>query len=366
METILFIVLIIIVLISVFFLYPMQQKLTDLQKPKEGDENLFIMIQNQIQEQARSVQDLTKTLDQKIAESTKSMNTSQQHLHTTLQEQFSQNTRLIQGISGQSTKMIGEITEKLTSLDKTNQQVIGFSAQLTNLEKVLTSQKQRGNLGEAGLQLVLENILPPGAFALQYEFEDGDTVDAAVFTKDGIIPVDAKFPLENYNKLVDEVVGRLWKGKEATPYFSLVNSLEYLPGVPEMFTYVESQDYITAIVSASSLDVAKRVQNDYGIDHLFANQLIIKEGKVAGEFVWPIGAGKDKKAEIIRHLCTDLGISAKEVIYIGDSDTDIEAFKEVGLAIAFNSSSDALQKVATHVVDSHNLVDVIPILKMYR
>jgi len=182
----------------------MQQKLTDLQKPKEGDENLFIMIQNQIQEQARSVQDLTKTLDQKIAESTKSMNTSQQHLHNTLQEQFSQNTRLIQGISGQSTKMIGEITEKLTSLDKTNQQVIGFSAQLTNLEKVLTSQKQRGNLGEAGLQLVLENILPPGAFALQYEFEDGDTVDAAVFTKDGIIPVDAKFPLENYNKLVDE------------------------------------------------------------------------------------------------------------------------------------------------------------------
>ena len=177
METILFIVLIIIVLISVFFLYSMQQKLTDLQKPKEGDENLFIMIQNQIQEQARSVQDLTKTLDQKIAESTKSMNTSQQHLHTTLQEQFSQNTRLIQGISGQSTKMIGEITEKLTSLDKTNQQVIGFSAQLTNLEKVLTSQKQRGNLGEAGLQLVLENILPPGAFSLQYEFEDGDTVD---------------------------------------------------------------------------------------------------------------------------------------------------------------------------------------------
>ena len=197
-------VLLVILLITLYFIFSMQQKLTDLQKPKEGDENLFIMIQNQIQEQARSVQDLTKTLDQKIAESTKSMNTSQQHLHTTLQEQFSQNTRLIQGISGQSTKMIGEITEKLTSLDKTNQQVIGFSAQLTNLEKVLTSQKQRGNLGEAGLQLVLENILPPGAFSLQYEFEDGDTVDAAVFTKDGIIPVDAKFPLENYNRLVDE------------------------------------------------------------------------------------------------------------------------------------------------------------------
>ena len=204
MEITLFIVLIIIVLISLFLLYSMQQKLTALQKPKEGEDNLFIMIQNQIQEQARNVQDLTKTVDQKLAESAKAMNQSQQHLHTTLQEQFSQNTKLIQGISGQSTKMIGEITEKLTSLDKTNQQVIGFSAQLTNLEKVLTSQKQRGNLGEAGLQLVLENILPPGAFSLQHEFEGGDIVDAAVFTKDGIIPVDAKFPLENYNRLVDE------------------------------------------------------------------------------------------------------------------------------------------------------------------
>jgi len=75
---------------------------------------------------------------------------------------------------------------------------------LSNLEKVLTSQKQRGNLGEAGLQLVLENILPPTAFALQYQFEDGDTVDAAIFAKDGIIPVDAKFSLENYNRVVNE------------------------------------------------------------------------------------------------------------------------------------------------------------------
>ena len=167
----------------------------------------------------------------------------------------------------------------------------------------------------------------------------------------------------DYPKLVEEVVGRLWKGKNANPYFELVNSIEYLPGVKELFDYVKNQDLITAIISASSIDVARRIQKDYGIDHLFANELVIRDGMVAGEFVWPIGAGKEKKAQIIRHLCEDLGISPQEVIYVGDSNTDIEAFKTVGLSIAFNSDSQELKSVATHVVESNNLADVLPYLQ---
>jgi len=173
------------------------KKLEDTKKPKEGEKELFSLLQNQIQE-------LNRTVDQKMTDTTKTMNETQVNINKTIQEQFGQNTRLIQGITGESNKMISNITEKLTSLDKTNQQVIGFSEQLNNLEKVLTNQKHRGNLGEAGLQLVLENILPPTAFTLQYQFEDGDTVDAIVQTKDGIIPVDAKFSLDNYNRLLNE------------------------------------------------------------------------------------------------------------------------------------------------------------------
>ena len=68
---------------------------------------------------------------------------------------------------------------------------------------------------------------------------------------------------------------------------------------------------------------------------------------------------KKKKAQIIKDLCRDLGIETKEVIYVGDSDTDIEAFKEVGLSIAFNTTSEELKKVATHVVASNNLKDIL-------
>lgn len=178
----------------VFLMYNKMKSMTASQQPQD---QLFGLLQNQMEA-------LTKTMDNRIEQTNKSMNDSQRHMHQVLQDQFAQNTRMIQGITGQSTKMISEITEKLTSLDKTNQQVVNFSEQLTNLEKVLTSQKKRGNLGEAGLQLVLENILPPTAFAFQHTFADGDIVDAAIFTKDGIIPVDAKFPLDNYNRLVHE------------------------------------------------------------------------------------------------------------------------------------------------------------------
>lgn len=176
--------LLIATLVAIFFLY---KKLQEQGKPKEGQNQLFMMLQQQIQE-------LNKTVDQKMSETHKAMGETRENIHQTIQRQF-----------GQSTKVITEITEKLTSLDKTNQQVIGFSEQLTNLEKVLTNQKKRGNLGEAGLQLVLENMLPPTAFDLQYSFEDGDIVDAAIFTKDGIIPVDAKFSLDNYQRIVDAI-----------------------------------------------------------------------------------------------------------------------------------------------------------------
>jgi len=168
-----------------------------------------------------------------------------------------------------------------------------------------------------------------------------------------------KYLHTNYQKLVEEVVQRLWYGKDAAPYYELVNSLEYIVGVEETLQHVHQRGYLTAIVSASSIDVARRVQQDFGIDHLFANELVIRDGKISGEFVWPIGAGKEKKADMIRGLCRDLNITPQEVIYIGDSDTDLEAFKVVGRSIAFNTASEELRKVATYYVKGNNLAEVI-------
>jgi len=144
-------------------------------KDPKTDDQSFVMIQNQLNE-------VTKTLDSKLSDTNKMVNTKM----------------------SESLNVIKDVTESLTKLDKTNQQVMGVTDKLQNLEKVLLSQKRRGNLGEAGLKLVLENILPPTAYQFQYEIDKERRVDAAIFTKDGIIPVDAKFSLENYKRVLDE------------------------------------------------------------------------------------------------------------------------------------------------------------------
>ncbi len=167
----------------------------------------------------------------------------------------------------------------------------------------------------------------------------------------------------DFNMLVDAVVVNLWAGKDAKQYYDLVESIEYLPGVKETFDFVHKKGYSSAIVSGSSIDVAKRVQKDHGAMHLFANELVIKDGKITKESYWPVAEGTKEKAEIITKLCKDLDISRLECIYIGDSKKDIEAFKIVGKSIAFNSTCPELKAIATHVVDSKNLTDVIQYLE---
>jgi DNA recombination protein RmuC len=104
-----------------------------------------------------------------------------------------------------STKLIGEVTRDLTELKESNKQVMSITDELKLLQNTLQNPKQRGVLGEYFLQTVLENVLPPERYKLQYRFKDGETVDAAIILDKGkILPVDSKFSLENYNRLVDE------------------------------------------------------------------------------------------------------------------------------------------------------------------
>ena len=99
---------------------------------------------------------------------------------------------------------IREIIRGVTKVDETGKQMVGFADQLQSLQDILKNPKQRGVLGEYYLETLLKNVLPPGSYQMQYAFPDGNIVDAAVFVKDKIIPIDSKFSLENYNRIVEE------------------------------------------------------------------------------------------------------------------------------------------------------------------
>lgn len=129
------------------------------------------------------INELSRTIDNKLHESNRSMNESMRHQ------------------SSETTRIIADITEKITRLDETNKQVVGFTDQLKSLQDILKNPKQRGILGEYYLETLLKNTMPPGSYQMQYAFPDGNIVDAVVFVKDKIIPIDSKFSLENYNRI---------------------------------------------------------------------------------------------------------------------------------------------------------------------
>lgn len=110
----------------------------------------------------------------------------------------------IQTQFAESSKLVTDVTKSLTELKETNKQVVGVTDELKTLQNILQNPKQRGVLGEFYLESVLENVLPPERFKMQYRFEDGEIVDAAVFLeKKKVLPVDSKFSLENYNRFVE-------------------------------------------------------------------------------------------------------------------------------------------------------------------
>ncbi len=163
-------------------------------KPHESENKLMLefieSLRKEVRESGNETRKETQTKLDKIDERiSKGLEFSSQ----TLQKQHTESSR-----------MIKEITEELTNVKQTNKQVLNFSEQLQSLENILKNPKQRGILGEYFLETLLGNVLQPGQYQMQYKFKNGEIVDAVVFFKERIIPIDAKFSLEKYNKIMEE------------------------------------------------------------------------------------------------------------------------------------------------------------------
>ncbi len=143
------------------------------QKPKD-DTQSFLMLQNQLNEMSR-------VMDTKLTESVRAAHSSE----------------------AARNELIRNVSEHLTRLQESNKQVLTFTDQLKNLQDILKNPKQRGIFGEYYLETLLKNAFQPKQYEMQYKFADGVIVDAIIRLGDKIIPIDSKFSLENYNRIID-------------------------------------------------------------------------------------------------------------------------------------------------------------------
>lgn len=179
-QLILIIVLFVVIFGFGVVVFILNQRLREL-KTGSGVE----MMKADVTELTRSIASLQQNMGDRLERNNAAMQTS-------MQKQLSE-----------SAKLVGDVTQRLTKLDETNKRVVDVADELKTLQNVLQNPKQRGVFGEYYLESVLENILPPKNFQMQYRFKDGEIVDAVIFLEKGkILPIDSKFSLENYNRMV--------------------------------------------------------------------------------------------------------------------------------------------------------------------
>lgn len=177
------IVLLCVVILGFFIvIYLMNQRLNELKNSSAVE-----LLKSDVTELTRGISNLQQAVGDRLENNNASMQAS-------MQKQLSE-----------SAKLVADVTQKLAKLDETNRRVVDVADELKTLQNVLQNPKQRGVFGEYYLESVLDNILPPKSYQMQYKFKNGDLVDAAIFLDRGqILPIDSKFSLENYNRMVGE------------------------------------------------------------------------------------------------------------------------------------------------------------------
>lgn len=178
MEYIVISVVLIGIALQLYFFYRQQHI--------SPEDTATLLLQQQLQQ-------LADTVDRKLGETNKAMQEGSRM-------QFRDSKELMQEISRDVNEQIRDVIKNVTEVKESSKQVFQVADQLRELQDILKNPKQRGVLGEYYLETVLQNVLPPDSFSMQHRFEDGEIVDAAVFVKGKVIPIDSKFSLENYNR----------------------------------------------------------------------------------------------------------------------------------------------------------------------
>jgi len=202
--------ILLVVLVGMGAIFLLRKK----EKPQENSSQSEIMMQQQIEslrnEVSQSLKSATDTMFQGMRSTSESMNqqiglVTQSIQKTTelVNQQLSAQTHTIGTRLDTAAKVIGDLQKSQGQLLQATEEMKQLGESVAQLEGLLKAPKLRGGLGELMLEDLLKQVIPAEKYATQYRFRNGNTVDAIVKTANGIIPIDSKFPLENFRKMVE-------------------------------------------------------------------------------------------------------------------------------------------------------------------
>ncbi|MCA9328407.1 DNA recombination protein RmuC [Candidatus Saccharibacteria bacterium] len=169
--------------------------------------NLVILLAMYMRGQKTSDNGSSKLLQQNLNHLSDNVNKLQESLKNQIDSKLDKSQASMMQQLNSSAKLVADVTARLTKLDETNKRVVDVADELKQLQNVLQNPKQRGVLGEFYLEQILQNLLPPSSYSLQYRLAEGYVVDAVIHLDGKVLPIDSKFSLENYNRLLETKEG---------------------------------------------------------------------------------------------------------------------------------------------------------------
>jgi DNA recombination protein RmuC len=166
-----------------------------------------------------------------------------------MQQYLQEANKIIGQNLGNATSAFGNVKEQLGKLEETNKQIIAISKDISSLQELLRAPKFRGALGETFLENLLSQVLPKEHYQVQYHFKSTDVVDAVIRLGERLVPVDAKFSLENFQKMletIDEPTKESYRKKFIQDIKNRINEIAAKYILPAENTYDFALMYIPA------------------------------------------------------------------------------------------------------------------------
>ncbi len=170
---------------------------------RRGEDQSILMLQ-------RETESLRRELNDSITKHLSMVNDQLSRVTAQVSEQLKGVTMQLQTSTGQinermdnAARVVGEVRQNLGELSRATAQVFEVGKDIASLQEILRAPKLRGELGEFFLGDLLSQILPSTHYELQYSFRNGNRVDAVIKLRGGLVPVDSKFPLENFRRFIE-------------------------------------------------------------------------------------------------------------------------------------------------------------------